>query len=212
MVHGESGCQLYLILPSRKDSSGVSDFLEGGDLTPFACLLLQAQSGGIVDRDFAGELLTLAHGANIPLLLENDIPAAAELGADGVHIPADENLYARARDELGDDAIIGVDCGQSRHAGLTFAELGANYIAFSGEGPVADDAIKSHEELIAWWGETVTVPCVAWEPESLERAQLLAETGADFAAISEPFWSHEEGPAAAATALRTRLEKPRMPA
>jgi thiamine-phosphate pyrophosphorylase len=212
MVHGASGCQLYVILPPEKDASGVSEFVEAGDFTSFSSALLQSRSDGTVDRDYAQQLLHLAHGANIPLLLENDIPAAAEIGADGIHIRADESLYGEARSTLGDDAIIGVDCGPSRHAGLTFAELGADYIAFSDTRPSPDEAIGSHEDLITWWAETVTVPCVAWDVETMEMSQRLARAGADFAALNALLWSHPKGPAAAASDLHACIEKLKVPA
>ena len=213
MVHGETGCQLYLILPQNMDRDGVPEFVEAGDFSAFASALLRSGSDGTVDRGFAETLLRLTHDANIPLLLENDISAAANLGADGIHIPADEGLYSEARSTLGDNAIIGVECGQSRHAGLTFAELGADYIAFA-QNPAAapDETTESYEELIAWWAETVTVPCVAWDMDSMEMAQRLAEAGADFVAMNEPLWSHPQGAALAARDLGARLNKQRVPA
>lgn len=213
MVHGETGCQLYLIVPPEKDHDAVLRFMEAGELGNFACGLLQSGSDGKIDRGIAETLLHYAHDANIPLLFEDDISATAELGADGVHIPTDEGLYSKARRILGDDAIIGVACGQSRHAGLTFAELGAHYIAFSDEhadGP--DETIESYEELIAWWAETVTVPCVAWDLESMEMAQLLAETGTDFVALGDPLWSHPKGPGIAVRDLIAKLEQGSVPA
>ena len=213
MVHGETGCQLYLILPPEKDRDGVLEFVDAGDISHFACALLQSGRDGKVDRGFAGTLLRLAHEANIPLLLEDDISTVTGLGADGVHIAADEDVYAEARRVLGDDAIIGVDCGQSRHAGLAFAELGANYIAFSGQTAAqGDETTESYEELIVWWAETVTVPCVAWNMDSMEMAQRAGEAGADFVALGDLLWSHPNGPAAAASDLSAALEKQRVPA
>ncbi len=213
MVHGETGCQIYVTFPPTRDGGSVAEFVEAGDFTSFACALLHSRDDGTVDRDYAQQLLPLAHGANIPLLLENDISAAAELGTDGVHLPADEHLYSQARNMLGDDAIIGVDCGQSRHAGLTFAELGADYIAFLNQpSPEHDETNESYEDLIAWWAETVIVPCVAWGMETIEMAQRMADAGADFIAVSTPLWSHPKGPATAASDLRASLEKRRVPA
>ncbi len=213
MVHGETGCQLYVIFPPGNDNGGViSDFVEAGDFGSFVCTLLQSRSDGTVDRGIAQKLLHLAHTANIPLLLENDTTAAAELGADGIHIHADEGLYHEARGTLGDDAIIGVECGSSRHAGLTFADLGADYIAFSDQTAITDEAIETFEDLITWWAETVTVPCVAWDVETIEMAQSLAVSGADFAAVNALLWTHPKGPAAAISELSACLEIRQVPA
>lgn len=210
MVHGKTGCQLYLILPPDKNRDAVLKFVNAGDFSQFASALVQSGSDGKVDRGFAETLLRLTREANIPLLLEDDISAAIELGADGVHIRADEELYTQARKELGGDAIIGVECGFSRHTGLSFAELGADYIAFSGQTATqGDETAESMEDLISWWAETVIVPCVAWDIDSIESAHQQAKAGADFVAMNEPIWSHPMGPSVAASDFSASLEKQR---
>lgn len=59
-----------------------------------------------------------------------------------------------AREELGEDAIVGAFCGSSRHEGMTAGENGADYVSF---GPVGDSALYRGEpaqlELFQWWSE-----------------------------------------------------------
>ena len=162
MVRNETGSQLYLIIPADMNRDLVVQFAESEDFGNIACALLQSGHDGKVERGHAETLLRFAHAANIPLLMENDISAAADLGAGGVHIPAGEDLYTEARNALGDDAIIGVECGLSRHAGLTFGEMGADYIAFR-ESAVDTPCEVSLglEEMIAWWSEISNVTGVA---------------------------------------------------
>lgn len=208
MVHSETGCQLYLILPSETNRDAVLSFAQGGGFGAIACAVLQSGPDGELERGYVEQLLRLAHDANIPLLLENDISAAADLGVDGVHISADEELYLQARKALGDDAIIGAHCGLSRHDGLTFAELGADYVAFKGTpGPEQGESEAQLEEIITWWSQTVTVPCIAWDIFDAHAAKRLAGLGADFVALGNPIWSHPEGAAAATAELHAQLTR-----
>jgi thiamine-phosphate pyrophosphorylase len=213
MDHSENGCQLYLVIPANIDRDAVLEFVQAGLLSKISCMALQSDNDGKVDREFADILLRHAHDASIPLLLEDDIATAKELGTDGVHIVADEAIYAEARRSLGDDAIIGVECALSRHAGLTFAELGASYIAFSpDEDVVPDETAQSIEELISWWAETVTVPCVSWDLPTIESAQHLANAGSDFVALGHTIWSHPNSPVAATEELLGKLAEQQVSA
>lgn len=180
--------QLYLTVPAAMNRDLVLQFAQSGCFGAFACALLQSGREGKVARGDAEMLLGLTRAANIPLLFEDDISAAAGLGADGVHIPALEALYSEARGTLGDDAIIGVACGLSRHDGLTLGEMGADYVAFNGTGL---------EDMIAWWSEIVTVPCVAWDIFDAHDARRYADAGADFIAVGDAIWTYAKGPASA---------------
>jgi thiamine-phosphate pyrophosphorylase len=206
MVQSEISCQLYLIIPAEMDHDAAVQFAESSSFGNIACAILQSDKDGKVDPGHAEMLLRFSRAASISLILENDISTAADVGADGVHIPADEDIYTEARKILGDDAIIGVDCGMSRHAALTLAEMGADYVAFKGRINCEPCEINSGlQGVIAWWSEMVTVPCVAWDTSSTEAAMQLAECGADFVAMGSPIWRHPKGPTTAAAELHARL-------
>lgn len=67
-------------------------------------------------------------------------------------------------------------------------ESGADYVMF-GE-PDASGRKPSFEavlERVAWWAETLTIPCVAYAA-SLEETEALAAAGADFIAVGENVW------------------------
>lgn len=201
MNQAEDICQCYLIVPPDTPADAVTALASEGGLADAACLLLRADENGQIDSAKARALLQLAHGADIPLLLERDWTAAKEIGADGVHIPGDEESYAQARELLGDDAIIGAGCGMSRHAAMTLGELGADYVAF---WDADSEALK---EIVEWWAEVTVVPCVAWDLADLETARDMAQAGADFVALGKPVWSHPQGAAAAMRDLAGIFEK-----
>ncbi len=201
-----TGCELYLIVPPDPDRDMAIQLAEAGNSGKIACALLQCEPHGRVKRPNAERLLRVTRRVKLPLLFERDIAAAVELGAGGVHIPADEDLYHEARALLGGNAIIGAACELSRHDALIMGELGADYVAFDGSLNDEPESIEMGlEELIRWWSETVTVPCVAWDSTSGREVQRLVDAGADFVALGNSVWRHPEGAAAAVRLLRDQL-------
>jgi thiamine-phosphate pyrophosphorylase len=65
---------------------------------------------------------------------------------------------------------------------MSLAEAGADYIGFGLPDEVKDrDAGRARRlELVTWWAEIFTVPCVAFDVDQPEEAAELAAAGADF--------------------------------
>ena len=124
-------CRLYLITPPALEPAAftavLADALDGGDV---ACVQLR------LDTADDAALLAAAH-ALAPLCRERDVAflvsgradIAAQAGADGVHLGTAAAI-PEARRLLGADAIAGVSCGGSRHAGMQAAEAGVDYVSF----------------------------------------------------------------------------------
>lgn len=206
MNKAEDICQCYLIVPPDAPADALAVLAGEGGLAGASCLLLRANEDRLIDRALAKTLMQLAHGADIPLVLEHDCVVAAELGADGVHIAGNEETYARARELLGEDAIVGADCGLSRHAAMTLGDLGADYVAFS------DSDSDALQDIVEWWSEVTVVPCVAWDIPDLETAGRMAQAGADFVAVGTPVWSHPGGARAGMRELTDKLATDRAAA
>ena len=199
MEQAENSCQIYLIVPASLDRQHVDALMATDALSAGACILLRHDADGQINEDMAGLLRDAAHAADKPLLIEGDASLAQKLEADGVHVDADEDAYDNDRSLLGDDRIIGVDCGSSRHLAMTLAERGADYVAFSGGNT---DELS---EVISWWTQVTVVPCVAWDAADLETAERMAEAGADVVSFDNFVWSHANGPAAALREISDRL-------
>ncbi|ODS03170.1 hypothetical protein AUC71_11115 [Methyloceanibacter marginalis] len=107
-----------------------------------------------------------------------------------MHIPADPDLYARARTRLGESANIGVGCGLDRHGAMALAEAGADYIAFGVEAGTIDH-FDQYTDFVAWWSEIFVVPCVAWNVGTVAHAEQLAALGADFIAPPPTIWQSD---------------------
>jgi thiamine-phosphate pyrophosphorylase len=193
MADAKPSCRLYLQVPAPLTAKLDAQLTQALANTSAACVLLcnnDRQMDETLDR-----LLDLVQTAGIACLIEDDVARAERLGADGVHIPADAELYRHARASLGESANIGVGCGLDRHAAMSLAEMGADYVAFGPEAAGDIDAIDQCAELIAWWSEIFVVPSVAWNIDDVERAARLASLGADFLAPSRAIWQDDDAAA-----------------
>jgi len=189
MADAKPRCRLYLKLPTPLTAKLETQLTQALDSSSTACVLL-CDDPQVVDDGPADRMIDLVQGAGVACLIENDLARAECLGADGVHITADAQLYAKARAILGESANIGVGCGFDRHNAMQLAEAGADYVAF-GPATATIDAIAQCAELIAWWSEVFVVPCIAWNVSDAESAARLAEIGADFVAPAKRIWQDD---------------------
>ena len=198
-------CRLYLITPPRFALDAFAPQLEAAlDAGDVACLQLRLKEASDDSvRRAAGRLLPICHGRGVPLVI-NDRPAlAAETGADGVHIGADDAGYDEARACVGETATVGVSCYDSRHLAMEAAAAGADYVAFGAFFPTATKTPRAtaHLDLLKWWHSFMVVPCVAIGGITAANCGPLVANGADFLAVIGGVWSHPEGPAAGVRAL-----------
>lgn len=76
------------------------------------------------------KLQALAEKYQVPLIINDDMQLAHQVGAAGVHLGQDDGSPAAARALLGPKAIIGVTCHQDLSLAKQAIEDGANYVAF----------------------------------------------------------------------------------
>jgi thiamine-phosphate pyrophosphorylase len=205
-------CRLYLTTPPELVSGGVllRDVLERFEralaAADVACLLIAAPADATDEavRTIADPLIRGAQEKDVAALLAGRAALAKSLGADGVHLDlraanAGDALraYRDARKTLAEDAIVGALCPPERHLAMEVAEAGADYVGFDIAAPEAVAAI-------AWWGEMMTVPCVAFGPVTPETAAALAASGADFIAPEPELWSGVD-PAGTLAALQAAI-------
>lgn len=142
--------------------------------------------------------------------LINDRPdLAAELGADGVHVGQEDVSYEEARRLVGDDAIVGVTCHDSRHLAITAAEAGADYVAFGAFFPTGTKQPKAaaDPEILEWWSELMVVPAVAIGGITVANCATLVTAGADFLAVVGGVWAYENGPGAAVADFNEAIDR-----
>jgi len=204
-------CRLYLITPP--EIADIAAFardldlaLDGGDVASLQIRLksrdgVPAPDGHILE--LGRHVVSRAQDRGVAVLINDRPDLAVELGADGVHIGQQDMPYARARKLVGDGAIVGVTCHDSRHLAMEAGEAGADYVAFGAFYPTQTKEPKTRAdiELLRWWAEAMLVPVVAIGGITVENAPPLVAAGADFLAVAAGVWEHAEGPEAAVRAF-----------
>ncbi|MBL6957763.1 MAG: thiamine phosphate synthase [Rhodospirillales bacterium] len=198
-------CRLYLITPPKLDAAAFADTLaqtlDAGDV---ACLQLRLKDSDADSlRRTIDILRPVAQERDVAFILNDDPIIAAETGCDGVHVGQQDAPYAEARAAVGPDAIVGVTCHDSRHLAMEAAEAGADYVAFGAffATGTKQPKARTEPEILNWWSEIMTVPCVAIGGITTGNARPLVEAGADFLAVVAGVWDHDRGPAAAVQAF-----------
>lgn len=179
--------------------------LGAGDV---ACLQLRLKDAGDEAVLAAAALLLPVCARHDVAFIVNDRPdLALKAGADGVHVGQEDASYADARRLLGAERIVGVTCHASRHLAIEAAEAGADYVAFGAFFPSStkEAETRAETELLRWWSELMTVPCVAIGGITVENCAPLIEAGADFLAVVSGVWSHPAGPAQAVKAFNAAI-------
>ncbi|MGH1351751.1 MAG: thiamine phosphate synthase [Methyloligellaceae bacterium] len=194
--------QLYLLLPKALNQGVVKTLQNILENTQIACVLVQKSDDGGFDTELVNMVIGIVQGHNVACLVDDDWELALKLGADGVHLSSgleagdateEETIrfapYDKARAALGEDAIIGGLC-YNRHVALTFGEQGAQYVALPSEHE-EDSDLTAHEQ-IQWWVELIELPCVAWDIKDINEVDQFIENGADFLALGELVWNHDD--------------------
>ncbi len=130
-------------------------------------------------------LLDVCHPAGVPLLINDDVALAAEIGADGVHIGRADLPLARARAALGDQAIIGVSCYNDLALARAAHDSGATYAAFGSffASPTKPQAVHADVALLARAQQELAISLVAIGGITPENGRALISAGADMLAV-----------------------------
>jgi thiamine-phosphate pyrophosphorylase len=203
-------CQLYLISP--QDVGGTfPDRLEkalgGGPVAAFQLRVKDVESHQLAR--LAEPLQRICSAAGTTFIVNDDMALAKRLGADGVHLGQSDGDIRAARDLLGPAAQIGRTCHDSRHLAMQAGEDGADYVAFGAfyETTTKPSNYRPQPALLSWWASLFELPCVAIGGITPANAAPLVAAGADFVAVCQAVWSHDDPQAAVAAfdeALRLR--------
>lgn len=177
---------LYAVTPERADGARllaeVDAALQGG------CRILQFRDKMSpmperVTRARALRELTLRHDAR--LLINDDIALCMLIGADGVHLGADDGNLALARAILGPQRLLGASCYADLSKARAADALGVDYLAFGALYPSATkpDAARATVDLIFQAKTTLTAKICAIGGITVDNAAPVIAAGADLLAV-----------------------------
>ena len=136
-------------------------------------------------RREATSLLAICDRAGVPLIINDDLELAAQIGAHGVHIGREDQSLAMAREALGPNCLIGVSCYDSLDLAQTAQANGATYVAFGsffpsktkpGATPVGLDMVRRGRAQLQ-------VPVVGIGGITTANGLTLLDAGVDMLAV-----------------------------
>ncbi len=142
----------------------------------------------------ASTLLNLCNQYDIPLIINDDVALARQIGAQGVHIGKLDVRMDQARDILGSHAIIGVSCYNRMDLALSAQTQGANYVAFGSffNSATKPNAIQANVNLIYQAKQTLDIPVCAIGGITIDNATLLIDAGIDMLAVIHGVFSQAD--------------------
>ena len=196
-------CQLYLISPLDVTGGFADRLARALDAGPVAAFQFRVKD---MDQHEAARLAEplqrLCADYDVAFIINDSVPLAKRLGADGVHLGQGDGDPREARTVLGPDVQIGVTCHDSRHLAMDAGDAGADYVAFGAFYPTTtkDTTHRPEPALLSWWSALFELPSVAIGGITPANAVPLVTAGADFIAVSNAVWGGDEAAAVAAFA------------
>ncbi len=194
--------ELYLIAPADAEAGALAERLTPmlATATIAALLLPRGQRTAETYASFVRSIAPLAQAAGAAVLLEGRPEIVRELGGDGLHVEGSVAAVKAAMAVLKPDYIVGAGPVASRDEAMTAGELGLDYIMF---GPFSGAIAAADREMAAWWAETMEVPGVLSDPQTIAAEANAA--GCEFLALSDSVWTAAD-PAALLADIAARLE------
>jgi thiamine-phosphate pyrophosphorylase len=197
---------LYAVTPDLADTADL--LRRAGQALLGGAVLVQYRNkpaGATLRREQAAALLALCRRHGVPLVINDDLQLALEVGADGAHLGREDGDLCTARAALGAGRILGVSCYDEPERAREAKRIGADYVAFGSffASPTKPAAIRAPLALLAAARAELGLPVCAIGGIALQNAPQLIDAGADLlAVISDLFEAPDiRGRAAAYTSL-----------
>jgi thiamine-phosphate pyrophosphorylase len=193
---------LYIVVPPETPLEKVEGALRGG------ADIVQIWLGAKANPAWARQVLACARRYQVPVLVNNDVALAAEIGADGVHIDGDRPTPQEIRRALGPQALVGVTCGNQLEKVRWAESSGTDYISFCSIFPSSsvDECEIVPLETVKRAKQLVKIPVFASGGITLQNAPQVLAAGADGLALISAIFSTPD-PEQAARRFKQLLQK-----
>lgn len=177
---------LYAVTPDLADTT---DLLRRAELVLLGgvCLVQYRNkpAGAALRREQAAALLALCRRHGVPLVINDDLPLALDIGADGAHLGREDGDLAAARAALGPGRLLGVSCYDALKRAREAKRIGADYVAFGSffASPTKPAAVRAPLTLLTEAKAEFGLPVCAIGGITLQNAPQLIAAGADLLAV-----------------------------
>lgn len=168
---------LYAITPEAGDVERKTRLaLEGG-----IALLQYRQKKR--DVALARSIVRMGREFRVPVIINDDVGLALEVGADGAHLGRNDGELAPARKRL-HGKLLGASCYNDLALAQAAAKAGADYVAFGSvfASPTKPGAVRAPLELFGQ-ARALGVPLAAIGGITLQNAPQVIAAGGDLLAV-----------------------------
>ncbi|MCX7174881.1 MAG: thiamine phosphate synthase [Proteobacteria bacterium] len=177
---------LYAITPDDEQTSRLTALVEAALLGGVRLVQYRNKlADPKLRHSQASELLRLCHTHGAHLIINDDLPLALALDADGLHLGRDDGDLRAARAALGPDKILGISCYADLDCAADAAAAGADYLAFGSMYPSATkpEAPPAPLTILGEARRRYDLPIAAIGGIALENAAQTIAAGADLLAV-----------------------------
>lgn len=180
-IHG-----LYAVTPDESDTARliirVRAALEGGATV---VQYRNKSADPALQHKQAGALAILCRQNGVPLIINDHLELALAIGADGLHLGADDGDIAAARRALGDSRLLGASCYNRFELALAARDAGADHVAFGAAfvSATKPDAVHAPLALYRRAQAELGLPVVAIGGITADNAGDVIAAGADAIAV-----------------------------
>lgn len=199
---------LYALTPDEPDTgvllAKVRLALAGGAV---AVQYRNKPAAAALRRRQATALAGLCAAAGVPLIVNDDVALALEVGAAGAHLGREDGDLASARARLGPERLLGASCYDRLDLALAAVAAGADHVAFGAffASPTKPAAVRAPLALLAEARRRLAVPVIAIGGITPERVTQVMEAGAHGIAVLSGVASSDD-PRGATSRYRTALD------
>lgn len=188
-----------LLLYAITDSGciGARDFYEEAEnALKGGVTILQLREKNLTTEELtekAKKLKAVCRKYNVPLIVNDDVQAAIDSGADGVHVGADDMNVSEIRRLAGDNFIIGATAKTVEQA-VSAQKQGADYL---GCGALFTSSTKQNAkpmtaETLRQITSEVTIPVVAIGGLTYDNIDVIKDSGVSGAAVVSAIFAEND--------------------
>lgn len=146
----------------------------------------------------AGKLKKICQKYNVPLIVNDNVRAAIDSGADGVHVGADDMNVAEIRKIAGSGFIIGATAKTLEQAKKAQAN-GADYLGCGAlfPSPTKSSAVSMSIKTLQEITSAVNIPVVAIGGLNYDNIEIIKNSGVSGAAVVSAVFAEDDVKAAA---------------
>ncbi|MBZ9981517.1 MULTISPECIES: thiamine phosphate synthase [unclassified Mesorhizobium] len=199
-------CRIVLIAPSRVPAARIVSAFEGGDVA--SLILPQNDMDEASFQAFAAEIVPAAQAAGIAVVIAGDTRIAGRVQADGIHVEVSKAELAETVEHFQAKMMVGAGGAKTRDDALELGEVRPDYIFFGRFG--YDNKPDPHPRNVAlgqWWAQMIQIPCIVMAGSELASIETVADTGAEFVALSSAVFADGVDPKAAIAQANALLDE-----